>query len=134
MKYGKGKQTCAWCHWRYSRNGHKHECEALACPKVAIRGCYCEDCDYRKYNRCPLESGMKGKTEWCECGLAYERGEHPEIGLDSVCAMFKPIDFNSYCSWQWNPVAVKKAAAKAKDCKSNPTADRRATEKEKTHE
>ena len=109
MKFVNGKQNCAWCHWRYSRNGHKHECEALARPMVALRGCHCGHCDYRKYNRCPLASGMKEKTEWCDCGLTFEPGECPDVCLDNVCALFTQIDFKSHNPLGWHPVDVEKA-------------------------
>lgn len=111
MGRSNAKQTCAWCRWRYSANGHTHRCEALACPQTALRGCHCVDCSYRTNNQCPLASGMKEKTEWCECRLEYVQEKHPATGLDSVCALFEPIDFNSYRSRSWHPAAVKRAAA-----------------------
>jgi hypothetical protein len=58
---------------------------------------------------------MKEKTEWCDCGMTFEIGEHPQVFLENVCALFKPIDFDLYRLWQWHPVAVKKAYDKAMD-------------------
>ena len=67
---------------------------------------------------------MKEKTDWCECGLTYEKTRHASVQLDNTCAMFKPLDLLNLDEWDWHPVAVKKAAAKAKDCKSNVTGQR----------
>jgi hypothetical protein len=64
---------------------------------------------------------MKEKTDWCEQGLTYEKNRHASVQLDNTCAMFKPLDLLNLDDWDWHPVAVKKAAAKAKDCKSNPS-------------
>ena len=121
MKYShKGRVSCRWCAWRRSiRCGQEHECEALPPQQIPVRGCWCIDCRYRNWNDCPLESGMKEKTDWCEQGLTYEKNRHASVQLDNTCAMFKPLDLLNLDDWDWHPVAVKKAAAKAKDCKSN---------------